>query len=383
MTVLTFLSYYLPGYKGGGPIRTIENMANSLYNKVNFHIITRDHDLGSSTPYYNIEYKNWVRVNNTQVKYLSNSMYNYKHLKQLIFETSHNVLYLNSFFSFYDSILPLLIITFNKKYDKKIILAPRGEFSKGALKINSFRKFAFIIIAKLFSLHKNVTWQASSKFEQEDIYNIFKKAKKIIIAPDLTYTPTSNYIEEQKIKINHYSVDNKTLNTVFYSRICEKKNLFYLIDILSNIKRNLNLDIYGPIEDQKYWKKCETLIKSLPQNITCNYKGIIKPENVTNCLINYDLFLFPTLGENFGHVIFESLLSGTPLFISDQTPWGHVESQDILNVIPLEDKIKWINSIENFNTSRIINLKFKTLIYAWEYSQNNDIIDMNMKLIYD
>lgn len=383
MTVLTFLSYYLPGYKGGGPIRTIENMANSLYNKVNFLIITRDHDLGSNEPYNNIDYDKWVKVNNTQVKYLSPSMYNYKQLRALIFDTSYNVLYLNSFFSFYDSILPLLIIHFNNEFEKKIILAPRGEFSKGALEINKFKKFVFIYLSKLFSLHKNITWQASSKFEQDDILKIFKHAKKLTIAPDLTHTPPTKYFEEQKIKIENLSLNNEILNTIFYSRICEKKNLLFLIEIVANIKRNLILDIYGPIEDKKYWNKCETLIKKLPSNIKCNYKGIIKPEDVTNSLIKYDLFLFPTLGENFGHVIFESLLSGTPIFISNQTPWGQVESLEFLNVIPLENMQFWINSIENFNKSRIIILKSKTLQYAWEYSQNNNIVDMNIKLIYD
>ena len=383
MTVLTFLSYYLPGYKGGGPIRTIENMANTLCNNVNFLIITRDHDLGSNKPYDNIEYDKWVKVNNTEVKYLSPSMYNYKQIRALIFDTSYNVLYLNSFFSFYDSILPLLIIYFNNGYEKKIILAPRGEFSKGALEINKFKKLVFINLAKLFSLHKNITWQASSKFEQDDIINIFKNAKKIKVAPDLTYIPTTKYFEEQKIKIENYSFDNKTLNTVFYSRICEKKNLFFLIEIVAKIKRNLILDIYGPIEDEKYWNKCETLIKKLPSNIKCNYKGIIKPEDVTNSLTKYDLFLFPTLGENFGHVIFESLLSGTPIFISDQTPWGQVKSLEFLNVIPLENIQLWIISIENFNKSRINILKLQELQYACEYSRNNNIVDMNIKLIYD
>ena len=32
-------------------------------------------------------------------------------------------------------------------------------------------------------------------------------------------------------------------------------------------------------------------------------------------------FFFPTLGENYGHVIYEALDSGCPVLISDQTPW--------------------------------------------------------------
>ena len=38
----------------------------------------------------------------------------------------------------------------------------------------------------------------------------------------------------------------------------------------------------------------------------------------------YDAFVFPTLGENFGHVIAESLASSCPVICSDQTPWTPV-----------------------------------------------------------
>ena len=34
----------------------------------------------------------------------------------------------------------------------------------------------------------------------------------------------------------------------------------------------------------------------------------------------YDLLFLPTKGENFGHVILESMSAGTPVLISDTTP---------------------------------------------------------------
>jgi hypothetical protein len=46
-------------------------------------------------------------------------------------------------------------------------------------------------------------------------------------------------------------------------------------------------------------------------------------------LAEYDLFLFPTLGENYGHVISEALASGCPVVISDQTPWRNLEAEGI------------------------------------------------------
>ena len=38
----------------------------------------------------------------------------------------------------------------------------------------------------------------------------------------------------------------------------------------------------------------------------------------------YDAFVFPTRGENFGHVIAESLSASCPVVCTDQTPWTAV-----------------------------------------------------------
>jgi glycosyltransferase involved in cell wall biosynthesis len=38
----------------------------------------------------------------------------------------------------------------------------------------------------------------------------------------------------------------------------------------------------------------------------------------------YHLFVLPTLGENYGHVIYEALSAGDPVLISDQTPWRNL-----------------------------------------------------------
>jgi len=34
-----------------------------------------------------------------------------------------------------------------------------------------------------------------------------------------------------------------------------------------------------------------------------------------------DVFALPSLGENYGHVIYEALSAGLPVILSDKTPW--------------------------------------------------------------
>jgi hypothetical protein len=69
--ILTFTGCYLPGYKGGGPIRTIANMVAVLKDEFDFRIVTSDHDLGDRTAYPGIQVNTWEKVAGAQVLYLS------------------------------------------------------------------------------------------------------------------------------------------------------------------------------------------------------------------------------------------------------------------------------------------------------------------------
>ena len=56
------------------------------------------------------------------------------------------------------------------------------------------------------------------------------------------------------------------------------------------------------------------------------YVGAVPGDGAVSFLSRFDLFVFPTLGENFGHVVFESLAAGTPVIVGNDTPWGQLET---------------------------------------------------------
>ena len=124
------------------------------------------------------------------------------------------------------------------------------------------------------------------------------------------------------------------MRLVFISRISPKKNLVRLLEALAKVPVRTSLDIYGPKEDAHYWRECESLISSLPSHIEVTYSGALRPAEVPATFSRYDAFAFPTLGENFGHVIAESLASGCPVVCSDTTPWSAVLERGGGEVIP-------------------------------------------------
>lgn len=342
--ILIFVSYYLPGYKSGGPLRTIVNMVDHLRDDFDMLIVTKDRDLGESKPYQRIKPNQWQPVGRAKVYYMSPDSCTVKGIAKIIKSTSHDVLYLNSFFDFAFTIKPLIARKLGWVSDKPIVLAPRGEFSEGAINLKAHKKRLFICLAKIFGLYKHLTWQASSKHEVQDICRVMKgTANTIHVAIDL---PAKIDIPAENPSTSQ-SESNDILRVVFLSRISPKKNLDYALRVLTRVNVPLVFDIYGPAEDEKYWSECERLIERLPENISVNYRGSIHPEQVSSTFRNYDLFFFPTRGENYGHVIAESISVGTPVLISDKTPWRDLAADKLGWDLPLDNLKLFTEKIES------------------------------------
>lgn len=335
LKIISVLEYYLPGFKGGGPIRTIANMRQLLVPDIDLAIFTRDRDLGSDAHYESVWLNCWNNTKHGTVYYATPKNFSGAGLERAISGQQFDLIYLNSFFSWRASIQAY--IKLRKSFPKTpILLAPRGEFSPGALAIKPVKKRLFILLSRNLGLYKDISWHASTAAERDDILAQFPEAaEKIFIAEDPVYAGPV-------LDNNHRPPPSGPgqLRLVFISRISTMKNLDGLLRILAMTKCRVELDIFGPIEDGDYWLTCKRLIKSLPENVTASHKGELLPDTVTPTFAGYDLFAFPTLGENFGHVIFEALRAGTPVLTSDRTPWK-ADVTGALSVIPIGETAAW------------------------------------------
>jgi glycosyltransferase involved in cell wall biosynthesis len=255
---------------------------------------------------------------------------------KLIQDTKHDTIYLNSMYSKFFTIYPLKW-KIQKKINSKIVLAPRGMLGDGALAIKGLKKQLFLAYCKLFGLFKGILWQSTSLQETLEIKKRIAKDAHIIEVSNLPNTATELF---PIVK------NNVVLKLCFISRISEKKNLNYALDILKCIENiEICFDVYGPIEDDEYWTSCLKNAALLPKNINYNYKGVLKPHKITPTLTQYHALLLPTQNENYGHIIVESLQHGRPVIISDQTPWRNLKTENVGFDISLNEKQKFIEAI--------------------------------------
>ena len=74
--------------------------------------------------------------------------------------------------------------------------------------------------------------------------------------------------------------------------------------------------------------------------------GEIANDDAPRVMAGYDLMFMPTLGENFGHAIFEALGAGTPVLISDRTPWRNLEARRAGFDLSLDDPAAFAAAID-------------------------------------
>ena len=204
----------------------------------------------------------WLNPNGAQVCYVDASLSKPLKLVKAIRSTDYDLVYLNSFFEPLFSTLPALLMKIGILKSQPIIMAPRGEFSLGALALKSFKKALFMRFQWLVKLYGGACWQATTELEAENIRRALGNDIRLWTAPNLSakVPPT---LEKRIAKPTGH------LNIVFLSRVSPMKNLLALIRSAGRLRGRISLDIWGPIDDAEYWRQCQAAMALSSRQRSC------------------------------------------------------------------------------------------------------------------
>ena len=245
-----------------------------------------------------------------------------------------DLIYLCSFYDDYG--YKLLLLNKKNKIQCPVVVASMGVFAEAALKQKSAKKRIFISLCKFLGLFKNITWSVTSELEAKDVKKAMGNNIDYIVAEDLPRLSIPGKTKKEYSGI---------LKVVFLSRICAHKNLDFAIRALNKMKEPVEFTIYGPIQEMEYWEKCEELLKNV--RFSWTYGGDVPSEQVQKTLADYDVLIFPSKSENYGHVIFEALSVGCIPVISDKTPWNELNNKKAGYELPLDESI-FTNTLDDF-----------------------------------
>ncbi|GAA2559057.1 hypothetical protein GCM10010435_32780 [Winogradskya consettensis] len=322
--VLMTCGVFEPGFRGGGPVRSLAQMLDTMSDRIDAILVTSDRDHGTSTAYPGLSGR-WVDRDRTRIFYLNPwAPWHWLRLWRELRDIPFDLLYVNSFFSPWFTLVPILAMRLHLLRSGRLLIAPRGELSPGALSLKATKKRTFLRAWRPVLGRSGVRWHASTSEEAAEIRSVYPWAD-VEISLDQVALPLDPLDPLPTMS---------DVRLAYIGRISAKKNLDLTLAALHHVSAPVTFDIYGPIEDRAYWARCRALIDGVGAHIVVRYRGELAPDRVRATFAGYDAFVFPTRGENFGHVIAESLSASCPVICTDRTPWNDVLNAGGGRVLP-------------------------------------------------
>jgi glycosyltransferase involved in cell wall biosynthesis len=366
--VLVLVDWFAPGYKAGGPIQSCVNFSFAMKNDLAVHVLTTDTDHNEAKPYEGIPSGEWITNLHPDIKvnYLKKATLTKAMLRKQILTVDADYVYLNHLFSPLFVVYPLWL-KFRGKMKSEIVLCPRGALYDSALAVKPWKKTPFLKLFRWMGIHKKIIFHATNERERLAILQYFP-GSRVVIADNL---PNCNQPAYQSCP-----KEEGAIKCIFIARIVSIKNLLFFLRVLGKISARVELTVVGPAEDKAYWNECQEKIAALPANIKVNYLGPRRNDELMPILQDHHLFVLPTTGENFGHSIFEALLAGRPVLISDQTPWLGLAARKAGWDLPLTDADAFARVVEEmaaWDQARFDDWAKASWEYAHQFIENPEL----------
>ena len=199
----------------------------------------------------------------------------------------------------------------------KLVFCPRGGLSETALKRSKIKKFLMGHFGgQYMALRETDMFHAASMKELLEIRALGYK-QPITLVPNGIDLPDA---------IHKPFFDSKR-KIAFFGRIHTTKAVDHLVAAWGNVAHKFpkwSLEIAGP--DCGTVKILKTMIaeRNIPR---VSFVGELHGIDKYNFLASVDLYVIPSLTENFGITIAEALACGTPVIASKGCPWERLEEK--------------------------------------------------------
>lgn len=370
---MIFTDWFVPGFKAGGPIRSIANLVERI--PVEFDIVTSVFDHQSSSPYPTITADKWTTFSDrVRVYYCSKEGANDQTFERIIRDQNYHRIYFNSLFSYSFTLSPLRLCK-SLGFAKKVVLAPRGMLKPSALAEKTFKKKVFIRMSKWLGLFDGITWHATNEVEEQEIKKYYGEKSTVLIAPNLSSSSSQSLVTKKK------EVGKVVLLSI--ARISPEKGILEALQFLSATNSQFHFEVffYGVQQNQDFFDQCKKMGEQI-SNATIHWMGEVSPDQIPALMKSAHFLYAPTRGENFGHAIAEALIHGLPVIVSDQTPWQDLKEKGAGWVLPLKTELfaDVLNACAQLPEEEYNNLAQSTLVKGQELAMNEAAIQANYDL---
>lgn len=201
-----------------------------------------------------------------------------------------------------------------------LVISPHGMLGPGALQFSRWKKRLFWYLYQKSAAASCACWHATSEKELEDIRSFGLKAPVAVIPNGIDdMLPADSPLPHR---------DPEARALLFLGRLHPKKGVDSLLRVWSGLSSEFpdwRVEIAGPI-DNSYATSYQNLVRemAIPR---VKFIGSVFGQEKLEAYQKAELFVLPTVDENFGMTVAEALVCGTPVVCSRGAPWQELETR--------------------------------------------------------
>lgn len=298
--------------KSGGPSTCTLDLLNGLYDinaEVNLLTVSTEDILGKGSL--------WLKeVPNDCKTPLEIS----KNIKRELKKSDYDLYHANALWSYSSHITCKMAREKNKPY----IISPHGMLYPTALSIKAWKKIPML---KLW-FYKDIM-QASclhaTCMQEAEYCRQFGYKGAIAVIPNAVVFPEGVELKDESLELR----DSQGRRQIGYlGRLHPIKKVENVLYSLSHIdedtrKKMISFQIMGKYDDQyEQWLKDE--VRRLHLEDCVEFVGFVSGKEKYDRLSKLSALMVPSAQENFGMIVPEALICGTPVYASLGTPWGEL-----------------------------------------------------------
>ncbi len=319
MKILHIIPAYLPAYRYGGPVECVHSWNVGLV-RAGHEVTVFTTDINGEDR-LNIKTNTPVIMDGVQVFYFPGSFprswFYSGDLRRALAERmgEFDIVHITSVFLSAST----LGAYYAKKFKKPYIISPHGSLMREPLLMSGFKKHIYISLLERKNLADAAAIHFTVPVEEEEYKNAGFPLKSAMIVPNSVprITVSQNFDRNSFRKEWHIPIGDKLV--LFLGRISPIKGLDALIPAFAAVLKKMPdamLAIVGG-DDRGYRSEIEKLIEKYGVSKRVVFTGMITGEKKESAYESADVFVVPSVSENFGMSAVEAMRAGVPTIMTD------------------------------------------------------------------
>jgi glycosyltransferase involved in cell wall biosynthesis len=309
MRILFVTPYYHPELKFGGPPKRLHAMAQALVQRGNsvtvatIHSEERHRRESINTDGVVVQYLPWIGA-------LGYSIPTRRH--ELAMQIAKaDVVHL---FGLYTLICPLAA-WHAARAEKPFVMEPMGMFIPRVRSV-AVKRIYNATLTRWMARHASGI-VATSNLEAHELRKLASVMRVVVRRNGIDLDEFANLPGGEQIR-RRWGVEADETLVAYFGRISSKKNLHDLIDafVSANVAHS-KLVIAGPVSEPDYCRTLRHKIETCARNEDIRIEGPLYGEELKKAFSAADLFVLPSLNENFGNAAGEAVAAGVPVLLTE------------------------------------------------------------------